>query len=110
MWPKQSKYKNVKTSRVLPDGTVAKFDSKKEAVRWDELLFLQSLGKISGLKRQVTYKFVVNGVKICSYRADFEYVNDGKSVTEDVKGVLTAMYKIKKKLMKAVFSIDILET
>ena len=33
----------------------------------------------------------------------------GNVITEDVKGVKTAVYQLKKKLMKAIYGIDILE-
>ena len=42
------KYHNIKT---VINGE--RFDSKKEAARWQELLLLQRAGKISRLNRQV---------------------------------------------------------
>ena len=44
--------------------------------------------------------------------SDFDYYDNEKNqwVTEDCKGVKTAAYRIKNKLMKAVLGIDILET
>lgn len=51
-------------------------------------------------------------MKVCVYVADFVYLDlfDGKEIVEDAKGYRTAIYKLKKKLMKAVHSIDIFET
>jgi hypothetical protein len=42
-------------------------------------------------------------VKICSYRADFVYLETatGEQVIEDVKGMITPEYRIKAKLMAA---------
>ena len=51
----------------------------------------------------------VNGISVCTYKADFTYIENGESITEDVKGYKTAIYKLKKKLMKVVNNIDITE-
>ncbi len=99
------KYKNKKC--VL--GGV-KYDSIKEGERGLELHQWQKDGKISELKTQVPFKIEHNGVKICKYIADFQYVRDGKLITEDVKGFKTATYKLKRKMMLAFYGIDILET
>jgi len=48
---------------------------------------------------------------IGSYRADFTYVNeDGQPIVEDVKGFRTPVYRLKKKLMRALYGIEILES
>jgi hypothetical protein len=102
---RKGKYNNIKTE---VDGLL--FDSKKEAARYVELKQLLKSGQISDLQRQVKYKLEVNGQKICHYIADFIYVNHrGEKVTEDVKGILTDVYRLKKKLMKAIHSIEIKE-
>lgn len=86
------------------------FDSKKEADRYLELKLLERAGEITNLELQPQYVFKLNGVKICTYRADFRYCEDGLSVVNDVKGYKTQIYKIKKKMMKAFYGIEILET
>lgn len=86
------------------------FHSKKEARRFLELQELEKQGVIADLKLQVRYKLVVNGVHICDYIPDFEYTEQGKTVTEDVKGRRTREYILKRKLMKAVHNITIRET
>lgn len=86
------------------------FDSKKEAARYLELKKLQVSGVISGLRLQVRFPIKVNGQKVCTYVADFAYIRDGKRTIEDVKGQLTAVYKMKRRLMAAVHGIEILET
>jgi hypothetical protein len=60
----------------------------------------------------VSYKLEINGILICTYIADLVYWRTGKpkEIVEDVKGVRTPEYKIKKKLMKAIYGIDIFET
>jgi hypothetical protein len=105
-----SKYRNVPVS---VDGE--RFDSKKEARRYCDLVLLQRAGEIRNLQRQVPLVIDVNGQRVCEYRADFEYDErqpDGSwaRVTEDVKGVRTALYGLKAKLVKAVHGITIRET
>jgi hypothetical protein len=39
--------------------------------------------------------------------ADFTYIQDEKYIVEDYKGVETAVFRLKKKLMLAVHGIDI---
>ena len=106
------------------------FDSQKEYRRWCELKLLERAGKISKLKRQVPFELVppqyetverygksgrLKDGKRCAersvvYVADFVYMHDGKQVVEDAKGVRTADYVIKRKLMLYLKGIKILET
>lgn len=79
-------------------------------MRWVELLAQQRAGKIDELARQVRYRLDVNGQLIAHYVADFVYVRGGERITEDVKGYRTREYLLKRKLMKAVHGITILET
>ena len=101
----RSKYGNV---RVKVDGYT--FDSKKESKRYAELKLLEKTGRIRGVLVHPDWEIEVQGKTICRYEADFAYRDCGKLIIEDVKGVRTEAYKIKKKLMKAVYGIDILET
>ena len=102
---KRPKYRNRKTSI---DGRT--FDSKLEAARYVELKRLQEGGIISGLRCQVPFALEINGNLICKYVCDFRYVDiDGKTVTEDAKGMRTREYTLKKKLMKAIHGIEIRE-
>jgi len=80
-------------------------DSKKEAIRCDELNLLRKGGVISRLKQQTPFilqeGFWIEHEKIrpIRYYADFTYMEDGWKIIEDVKGKLTDVYKIKKKLL-----------
>lgn len=111
--PKPSKYRNNKT---LLDGII--FDSKVEAERYAELKLLAKSGKITNFARQIVFELapsvVINGRKRppLRYIADFSYEIDGEYILEDVKGSkkVTEGYRIKRHLMKSIFSIDILET
>lgn len=100
-----NKFRAVKTD--TEDG---RFDSKMELRRWYVLKDLEKAGEISGLLRQVSFTLNVNGRKLGKYVADFTYTRDGKEVVEDVKGVLTPLYRWKKKHLKAEYGISILET
>lgn len=97
-----NKYRNIKT---VIDGKT--FDSKKEANRYGILRLLEKQGLISELRCQVPFKMYVTGLLICTYKADFCYVENGKAVVEDVKGFITKEFKLKKRLMKALFDIEI---
>lgn len=94
-----NKYKNVKT---IIDGI--KFDSKAEARRYTELKLLEKVGEISNLKLQPkfilqhSFKHEGKTVRAITYVADFQYTENGKEIVEDVKGVETAVFKIKKKM------------
>lgn len=106
------------------------FDSAREADRYAELLLLQRAGKISDLRLQVKYvlipaqyeyyeRYGKNGKRLkdgkrciekeCAYIADFVYEENGKTVVEDVKGMRTKEYLIKRKLMLWVHGIRIME-
>lgn len=95
--------------RVQIDGH--KFHSIAEANRYANLVVMQSKGMIDFLELQPKYPLSINGVKVCSYFADFKYLDRAtqKYVVEDVKGMLTPVYKLKKKLVKAIYNIDIVE-
>lgn len=110
--PKQSKFNNHK---VIVDGEKAA-DSKHEYRRLNELKTLERVGVIKDLQTQVRYKLIPSQ-KICgktergvSYVADFVYWNENEQlVCEDAKGHKTADYIIKRKLMKLIHNIDVVE-
>ena len=106
-----NKYYNIKT---VIDGI--KFDSKKEAKRYQELKLLERTGEIKNLKLQVKFSIDIYGKHICNYIADFTYdviTKDRKThiatIVEDCKGMKTPVYNLKKKLMLAVNGIAINE-
>lgn len=110
-----SKYHSRK---VVVDGIV--FDSRKEASRYAELKMLEKSGQIQSLQRQKKYELIpsqyaiVAGKKKCierpvCYYADFCYIENGEEVVEDVKGMKTHEYIIKRKLMLFLHHIRIRE-
>ena len=87
------------------------FHSRKEARRYQDLVLLERAGKISCLATQVRFPLDVEGVRIGTFIADFTYDDErGNVVVEDCKGMVTPYYRLKYKLMKAIYRIDILET
>ncbi len=69
------------------------FDSKAEAVRGEELHLLQLDGQISNLHYQS--KFVLSQKPRVTIKIDFEYIENGVKIFEDVKGVLTRDFRTK---------------
>lgn len=83
------------------------YDSKKESKRAQELEYLEKLGKIKNLQKQVRFilqdGYVNNQaqkIRPISYIADFVYEEDGKKIVEDSKGFRTEVFLIKKKLFE----------
>lgn len=108
--PKKNKFG---ARKVEIDGE--KFDSKKEAKRWQELKILERAGHISNLKRQWPYVLIPSNdkYKAIIYIADFEYDINGDKIVEDVKGykggAAYSLFRLKKKLMYSVWKIDVQE-
>lgn len=109
MFPRSfSKFKNKK---VKLDGYT--FDSLAEAKHYQHSLLPRfKSGEITHLEVHPRFKCMINGVKICDYIADFSYINVkeiglqgqiGCQVVEDVKGFKTDVYKLKKKLVEAIY-------
>lgn len=111
MWSGRSKYHARKT---CVDGIT--FDSKREADRYLALKSMEEDGTIENLRRQVRYELIpafdVDGKhhRPVYYVADFVYVEDGKEVVEDVKGMRTDVYRLKSKLFARRYGKVIKET
>lgn len=92
------------------------FDSRKEADRYLVLKGMEEDGLIEDLRRQVRYELVpafdVDGrhYRPVYYVADFVYVEGGREVVEDVKGMRTDVYKLKSKLFARRYGMSIKET
>lgn len=124
-----NKYGNKK---VTIDGVA--FDSKREAMRYKDLRFLEMCGAIKDLKRQVVFELLpvqrekstkvykkgkkkgqpIEGKiieKAVSYIADFTYIDSatGKMVVEDAKGMRTRDYILKRKMLLYFHGIKIQE-
>tara|TARA_B100002019_G_C21062091_1_gene494596 strand:+ start:217 stop:603 length:387 start_codon:yes stop_codon:yes gene_type:complete len=87
-----------------------KFDSQLEGKHYIHLRNLEKAGQISDLRTHVDYPFTINDVYIGKYEADFVYTDShGVTHVEDTKGFLTKEYKLKKKLMLALYDIEVVE-
>ena len=102
-----NKYFNKK---VIVDGI--KFDSKKEAKRYTELIMLKRAGLIKELELQKVFelqpKYTNNKgehIRSITYKSDFFYYDNQKEqyIVEDTKGFRTDTYKLKKKLFEYVY-------
>ena len=100
----QNKYKNKKTQVDM-----YVFDSAREAKRYKELKLLERAGEISNLELQPHFllqdSFKKNGrtYRKIEYVADFKYIEKGKIILEDVKGIQTDVFKIKHKLFEKIY-------
>lgn len=84
-----------------------RFDSKREAGRYHALKMRQLAREISGLELQPSYPIVINGVKVCTVKLDFRYTEGGRVIVEDVKGMDTPISRLKRKLLKAMYGLDV---
>lgn len=116
---KKRKYHNVPTS-VKSGEAELRFDSRKEAERFETLKVLLDAGAIRDLRLQQEFTLIEayttpegKRMRAERYRADFTYyTREGKYVVEDVKGgsaTKTKTYEIKKKQMRDKFGIEITE-
>lgn len=118
-----SKYHSKRV--ITSDGV---FDSKREYIRWCELKQKEQDGEIENLHRQVRIELIPaiyapdiigkrggrkKGALLerkATYVADFVYTENGEKVVEDVKGLRTKDYILKRKLLLWRYGIQIRET
>lgn len=94
-------------SKVVIDGH--RFDSRREARRYETLKQLEAAGKIAKLELQPrfelqpAFRYRGEAVRKIEYVADFRYLDyeRGGLVVEDVKGMKTDVYRLKRKLFLA---------
>ena len=101
-----SKYRNIKINT-----SIGAFNSKLEFKHYQELVLLQKAKLIINLQRQYRIPLLCKEARL-SYIADFVYFDNKRQsyVIADTKGILTDVYKIKKKILLSTFSnIIILE-
>lgn len=95
-----------------------KFDSRREARRYQELQLLLRAGEITQLQLQKKYTLIPSQKKpsggterACTYTADFVYKDNrtGKETVEDAKGMKTQQGIIRRKLMLYIHGIEVKE-
>ena len=65
--------------------------------------------RIRDLQTPAMLPFKYDDKVMFKYYADFEYYENDEYIVEDVKGVKTPVYKLKKKLIEAQYKIRITE-
>lgn len=82
-----------------------RFDSKAEARRYGELKLMERAGEIHSLIVHPQYELLPavrdKKLKRILYEADFMYIEEatGTMVLEDVKGVRTPVYRLKRNIL-----------
>lgn len=99
---KPNKYKAIK---VEIDGIL--FDSKAEGFRYSQLKLLEKAGEIFDLTLQPPFELLIDGEKIFTYRADFSYRLGEDEIIEDVKGMTTPVFNLKKRIIEATYLVEI---
>ena len=108
-----TKYHNERAERAG-----VRFDSQKEARRYDELIVMLRAGIISDLRLQPQFTLQESyitetgeRIRAVRYTADFSYKFGGKLVVEDVKSkpTRTKEYLRNRKFMRSRFGIDVQE-
>ena len=90
--------------KVIVDDYI--FDSIQESKRYKEQKLLLKAGEIQDLELQPHFlcqeSFKKNGktYRKIEYIADFKYIENGKIIVEDVKGLQTDVIKLKHKLFE----------
>ena len=99
-----NKYRNKK---VIVDDYI--FASIQESKRYKELKLLLRAGVIQDLELQPHFllqeSFKKNGktYRKIEYIADFKYIENGKTIVEDVKGLQTDVFKLKYKIFEKMY-------
>lgn len=94
-----------------------RFASQREGRRFLELRMLEKAGEIRELELQPRFPLYAlrasNGevIKVADYVADFQFREgrDGALVVEDVKGMPTETYRLKKRIFEAQYGMQIRE-
>lgn len=95
-----------KFKAIITETDGIKFASKKEAKRYRELKVLRQSGEILFFLRQVPFHLVGNVKYLCDFMI---FWTNGTVTIEDVKGMKTPMYILKKKQVEALYPVEIIE-
>lgn len=107
-----------KYGAVKEDRGKIRFDSKKEARRYDALVVMLRCGEITDLRIQPEFTLIEayttpegERIRAMRYRADFSYRKNGELIVEDVKSpaTRTQTYLDKRKLMREIHGIEVTE-
>jgi len=86
-----------------------RFASQAEGARYQELKLLLRAGKIHSVIVQAIFPIKINDIEVGKYIADFTYFEAGsdRRIVEDVKGVITPLFRFKQKCVEAQYGIQI---
>ena len=104
---KEPKIRKRKFGNKIVETEDGKFNSKIEHRRWLVLKKAQADGLIYGLEREVEFSMDIGTDTICKYYADTTYMKDGEFIVEDVKGVRTAVFNLKRKMLRIFYGLEI---
>ena len=101
--------------KIIISGII--FDSKKEGLYYLRLLMLKKAKvdseRVIKIELQPRYDIVINRKKIGFYKADFKVTYSDRVEIIDVKGLKKGsayqLFRLKKKLVEALYSIEIIE-
>lgn len=81
------------------------FASKLEHAYYCELKIRERMGEIEGIEVHPKFDAIVNGTKVCTIILDFRHYDkkEQRLVYTDTKGVLTAVSRLKIKLLEALY-------
>jgi len=92
-------------SSIFYDGN--KYDSKAEAAYAKDLDLLIKAKEVKKWERQIKISIDINGYHICNYFVDFRvWKSDGQIELVEVKGMETEVWRLKRKLLEAVYLPD----
>lgn len=111
IYRKGNKYGVAKKEDRTYKGKV--YDSKLEMQYRQHLDLISKIAdpelKVLEIREQVPFKVKINGVLMFTYRIDFEVDYTDGTEYIDVKGMLTPIYRLKKKMVEAIYKIKIKE-
>ena len=91
--------------KVSEDGYT--FDSKAEHAQYQDLKYRQMAGEIWNLEVHPKYSIDLNDTHICTVILDFRYKTSCGTIVEDVKGMDTAISRLKRKMVEAQHGIKV---
>lgn len=86
------------------------FPSTGQLKAYCHLAMLRDAGEIEQLELEPAFPITINGIRVCTYRADFAYVERGVRVVSDYKGnkdISDNASTLRRKLAEATYGITI---
>lgn len=101
-WTQKNRYYTTKSVKGN-DGKI--YDSKFEAGYGEELRLRKRAGQIKDYQTQINFPLIVGKYNVGTYIADFVvYHNNGDEEIVETKGYMTDVFKLKWRLMEAIYN------